>query len=104
MGVFDAELTIPEFAEICADGAGHMLQGICAAEAVAYSKVGRKLRAEQHEELYLEIARCIRNHTDDIQNFDLNTEHVKQFQLMIGQIIDYIDILKEEENGKSNSK
>ena len=55
MGIFEAELTIPEFAGICVDGSRHMTQGICAAEAVAYSKIGRKLRAGQCEKLYMEI-------------------------------------------------
>ena len=104
MGIFDAELTIPEFAGICVDGSRHMTQGICVAEAVAYSKIGRKLRTGQCEKLYMEIARYILKYADDIPDFDLNTDHVRQFQFMIGQIIDCINILKEEENGKGNTK
>lgn len=82
------ELT--RFAKECAWGANQMINGICMAEEIAKSDVGRVLSNEfdpRHNELLLEISKRFSKYAKDQQSFDTDIGEVQDFQHIISLIV-----------------
>lgn len=78
-----SELTA--FAKNCAWGAHQMLNGVCMAEEVVKTQIGRSISHD--EELLLEVSKRFAKHCKDTMAFDVENGTVQDFQDIIEAII-----------------
>ena len=81
-----SELT--KFAKTCSYGANQMLNGICVAEEISKSDIGRELINDDEIELLLEISKRFAKYAKDQMGFDVSNGDVENFQNIIEKIIE----------------
>ena len=81
-----SELT--KFAKGCAYGANQMLNGVCVAEEISKSNIGRDLINNDETELLLEISKRYAKYAKDQMGFYVDNGEVENFQNIIEKIVE----------------
>lgn len=87
-----SELTA--FAKECSKGAYYMVTGICHAEEITHSDLGRKLRMvgnDYENELLIEVAKRYAKYCRYECDFDLEVGETQDFQNIISSIVNCCD-------------
>ncbi len=84
-----SELT--QFVKECAYGANQMLNGICIAEEISESDIGRDIINSENEELLLEVSKRFAKYAKDQMAFDVENREIQNFQGIIEKIIEYCE-------------
>lgn len=79
------ELT--RFAKECAYGVNQMLNGICIAEEISQSDIGRDLINDDEIELLFAISKRFAKYAKDQMDFDVENSDVQNFQNIIEKIV-----------------
>lgn len=77
-----SELTY--FAKQCAKGAGYMVLGLCYADEIAHSDLGRKI---YNEELLFQISKRYAKYCKDEIAFDVENSEMQDFQSIISHVV-----------------
>lgn len=81
-----SELT--QFAKNCAYGANQILNGVCMAEFITTSNIGKSLANIEDKELLLEISKRFAKYAKDQMSFNVENGEVQNFQNIISKIVD----------------
>lgn len=76
------------FAKNCAYGLNQMLNGVCTAEEVVLSEIGRDFRNADNEALLLEVSKLFAKEAKDQMAFDVENGAVQEFQYLIERIVE----------------
>lgn len=76
---------LTQFAKDCANGANHMLLGVCMAGEIK-GNIYRNI--DRDEELLLEVSKRFAKYAKDTVGFDVETGEVQDFQRLIDKIIE----------------
>lgn len=79
---------LTQFAKNCAYGANQMLNGVCVAEEISTSDIGKSLVNIEDKELILEISKRFTKYAKDQMGFDIFNGSVQDFQNIVQMIVD----------------
>lgn len=85
MGYKKSELTL--FAKQCARGANQMSNGVCMAEEIAHTNLGKEIINFNDDDLLLEVSKRYAKYAKDYADFNVENAGTQDFQKIINKIV-----------------